>query len=204
MEKPDVMLDQYLRNMNSDLSEVKADTANVMAIQKGIERKISICERDITSLSRYAMFAISAGNDEDARRFLGEKARKKAEIEELMASLELAISNSEKMRQMHNKLSDEVRAASEKTALLKSKVNIAKTQETINKTVNQYTATGKSFAEFSALENKINTSLDRAFALEELNSPSDESIDALKSKYSAVYHNGKVEVELSGLKEMVG
>ncbi len=42
-ENPEKMVDQYLRNMNSDLAKVKAETAAVMAEEQRAKREYHEC-----------------------------------------------------------------------------------------------------------------------------------------------------------------
>lgn len=202
MENPGAMLDQYIRNMQNDLSGVKADTANVMAIEKGIERKIELISKDIDSLQKYANKALASGNEDDARAFLTEKVNKEAELEELKSSYELARANSVKMLAMHDALAAGIQVASDKRAILKSKIKVAETQGVINKAASNCKKSSRNLTEFAKLEERINVSLDTAYALEciEATSPAG-SIENLKSKYAAIEFNDKVETQLLELKK---
>lgn len=72
-EDPEKMIDQYLRNLESDLGKVKAETASVMAEETKCKRELDECNADIEKMQRYAEKAIVAGNDNDARQFLEKK-----------------------------------------------------------------------------------------------------------------------------------
>lgn len=50
-ENPEKMVDQYVRNLNSDLNKVKAETASVMAAEQGQKENWRIAGRKSTSLS---------------------------------------------------------------------------------------------------------------------------------------------------------
>ena len=67
-EDPEKMIDQYLRNLESDFAKVKAETASVMAEEKSAKRKLDECDEEIAKMSEYARKAVAAGNDDDARR----------------------------------------------------------------------------------------------------------------------------------------
>lgn len=69
-EDPEKMIDQYLRNLESDLGNVKAETAAVMATQTQAKRKLDECNAEIEKMTTYAKKAIESGNDNDARSFL--------------------------------------------------------------------------------------------------------------------------------------
>ena len=72
-EDPEKMIDQYLRNLESDLGKVKAETASVMAEESRCKRQLDECAADIDKMQRYAEKAVVAGNDGDARQFLEKK-----------------------------------------------------------------------------------------------------------------------------------
>ena len=76
-EDPEKMIDQYLRDMESDLGKVKAETAAVMAEETRAKRELDECGQEIEKMQRYAEKALTAGNEEDARKFLekGDKVK---------------------------------------------------------------------------------------------------------------------------------
>ena len=90
MEDPEKMIDQYLRNLNEDLAEVKKETASVMAEVKRAQRAYDECAEMVEKLQKYAEAAIMKGNDADAKAFLTEKAEKAAAMDNLAKSLEVA------------------------------------------------------------------------------------------------------------------
>ena len=51
-EDPEKMIDQYLRNLESDLGNVKAETAAIMAAETRAKRELDECKR-IGSSPRY-------------------------------------------------------------------------------------------------------------------------------------------------------
>ena len=62
MEDPEKMIDQYMRNLESDLGKVKSETAAVMADEKRAKRELDECQAEIDKLQSYAEKAIKAGN----------------------------------------------------------------------------------------------------------------------------------------------
>ena len=73
-EDPEKMIDQILRNLNSDLGKVKAETASIMAEEQRAKRELGECQEDIKKMENYAVKALEAGNEDDARKFLERKA----------------------------------------------------------------------------------------------------------------------------------
>ena len=69
-EDPEKMVDQYLRNLESDLGKVKAETAAVMADEAKAKRELDSCKQEVDKYQAYAEKALKAGNESDARDFL--------------------------------------------------------------------------------------------------------------------------------------
>ena len=56
-EDPEKMVDQVLRNLNSDLGKVKAETASIMAEEQRAKRELTDCEAEMEKMQRYAIKA---------------------------------------------------------------------------------------------------------------------------------------------------
>ncbi len=201
-EDPEKMIDQCLRNLNSDLGKVKAETAAVMAEATRAKRELDECDKDIKEMENYAMKAVKAGNDEDAKRFLEKKAVLVSKREALAQAEALASENATKMRQMHDKLSKEITELEARKQTIKSKIQVAKTQEKINKMNSSVTTANNSIGAFERMEAKANNMLDKANAMAELNTPSADSVESLMDKYGA--SSASVDDELAALKEQMG
>ena len=99
-EDPSKMIDQYLRNLESDLGKVKAETAAVMAEETRCKRQLDECTAEINKYQNYAMKAVQAGNDDDARKFLAKKAELAERLASLQKNLDLANANAAKMERL--------------------------------------------------------------------------------------------------------
>ena len=62
-EDPEKMIDQYLRNLESDLAKVKQETASVMAEETKTKRQLDECMQEVAKMQSYAEKAVLAGND---------------------------------------------------------------------------------------------------------------------------------------------
>ena len=67
-EDPEKMIDQYLREIESDLGKVKAETAAVMAAETKAKRELDECAAEAEKMQKYAEKALLAACEE------GEKA----------------------------------------------------------------------------------------------------------------------------------
>ena len=73
-ENPEKMIDQCLRNLNEDLGKVKAETASIMAEEARAKRELDECSEEIDKMQKFAIKALEKNNEDDARKFLAQKA----------------------------------------------------------------------------------------------------------------------------------
>ena len=198
-EDPEKMIDQYLRNLTSDLGKVKSETASVMAEEQRSKRVLNECQDEIDKMERYAVKALEAGNEGDARKFLERKVTLEAKLSELQVSFELASNNSLQMKQMHDKLVADIGELESRRNMLKAKWSVAKTQERVNKLGASAANSGQSISAFERMEDKVNRALDEANAMAELNAGPKDELEDLTAKYDEKSHT--VDDELAALKE---
>ncbi|NEU31745.1 PspA/IM30 family protein [bacterium LRH843] len=196
-ENPEKMIDQYMRNLTSDLGKVKAETASVMAEEKRSKRALDECRSEIEKMQNYAIKALEAGNDNDARKFLERKASVTSKESELEQAYTLASTNALRMKEMHNKLVSDIGELEAKRAMLKGKMAVAKTQERLNKIGSSITGANQSMSAFGRMEEKVNRALDEATAMAELNKGPQDDIKDLTAKYDS---HPAVDDELAALK----
>lgn len=202
-EDPVKMADQLARDLEKDLGEVKAETVSVMAEEKRAKRAYDEGVAEVEKLQRYAEKAVLAGNDADAKVFLSEKAAKAANLESLKGAWDLTAANAAKMREMHDKLTEQLKQVEERKAAIRAKAAMVKSRQKANEIKSDLG--GSSLAAFDALEEKLNRKLDEAEAAAELNTKKDDMAD-LMAKYddAATVQDSGVEDELAALKAKLG
>ena len=204
-EDPEKMIDQYMRNLESDLGKVKAETASVMAEETRAKRELDECTEQVNKMQSYAEKALTAGNEADARKFLEKKQQLVSTQTALQQSYEAAAANAAKMRQMLDKLVKDIESLESRKAAIKAKVATAKAQERLNSIGSSVTGANNSMAAFSKMEAKANKMLDEANAMAELNqSQEDSDIDNLAAKYDSAPQDAAVDDELAALKAKMG
>ncbi|MBO4591027.1 MAG: PspA/IM30 family protein [Eubacterium sp.] len=202
-EDPEKMIDQTLRNLNSDLAKVKNETAEVMADEAKAKRNLDECNAEIARMQQYAEKAVVAGNDADATRFLSEKAKLVAKQATLQQLYDVSSANAMKMRQMHDKLVNDIADLESRKDAIKAKIRLAKAQQDINKMTSKVDSSS-SFAAFQRMEDKADAMLDVAAAETELNATTASTeVDSLTSKYDAS-PDAAVQDELAALKAKMG
>lgn len=197
-EDPEKMIDQCLRNLETDLGKVKSETAAIMAEEQRAKRVLDDCNEEIAKMQTYAVKALESNNETDARKFLEQKATLTTKQPGLQEAYDLAHNNAAHMRQMHDKLVEDINELESRKDMIKGKLAVAKTQERINKMGSSVASANNSMASFSKYEEMADKALDKANAMAELNSSSSEqTIDDLTKKYDT---DTSVDDELAKLK----
>ena len=207
VEDPMKMIDQYLRNLESDLGKVKAETTAVMAEETKSKRELDECIASINKMQTYAEKALLSGNEADARTFLSKKGELNNKLISLQQTYNIAKENSTKMREMHDKLIKDISQLNTRRDELKAKMAVANTQEKLNKIGSSVNGAIGNMSKFDEMEAKINKKLDTANAMAELNnSQKEENIEDLIAKYDNETKNTSSEIddELSELKSKLG
>ena len=206
-EDPEKMIDQYSRELQSDLGKVKSETATVMAEEARAKRALDENEAEIEKMSRYAEKALMAGNESDAKVFLTKKGDLEKKRETLTSLYESSAMNAAQMREMHDKLEKDIASLEERKRAIKAKMKVAKTQERINEIGASYNNAQSGMAAFDRMEKKANQMLDIANAKAQLNSrPQQDQTEALEDKYDDVTDAGSaaVDAELAAMKQKLG
>lgn len=203
-EDPEKMIDQTMRNLTKDLAEVKQETAAVMADEQRCKRELDECNKEIAKMQSYAEKALLAGNEADAMKFLEQKGTLAVKQASLQQTYDVAAANAMKMRQMHDKLVNDINELNSRRDAIKAKMKVAKTQQRINKMTSGMADTANSISAFERMEAKANSMLDQANAMSELNLSTQESgVDTLAAKYDAA-PDAAVKEELEALKAKMG
>ncbi len=201
-ENPEKMIDEYMRQVVEQLAEVKKETAGVMAEEKRTKRELDENDEQVEKYDALARKALKAGNEEDAKVFLGKKQEFVNNGLDLEKSYEVAKANATKMREMHDKLTEDVRELEQRRKNVKSKVAVAKTQQKLNKVAGTMNTASNSMRAFEKMEQKADNMLDVANSTAELNSDYNEELENLENKYNNPSSN--VDEELEKMKKEMG
>lgn len=202
-EDPAKVIDQYLRDLREDLAEVKKETAGIMAEETRTKNMLDAHLKDVEKYTELAKRALSAGNEGDARVFLEKKITLEGKTPDLQNTYNVAKSNADKMRQMHNKLVSDIQDLESRRNAAKAKIAVARAQSKMN---DIYDTTGKANSKvnaFSRMEEKADAMLNQAEAMAQLNTPVQDAAEELESKYSGAAPSA-VDDELAKLKEQMG
>ena len=107
-EDPAKMVDQTLLDLRRNLADVKKETASVMAVEKNARRLVDECRGKIQKYESAAKNALRAGCEEDARTLLSKKQEFEGQLPDLEANLQAAAKNADQLKQMHDKLVQDI------------------------------------------------------------------------------------------------
>lgn len=200
-EDPAKMVDQMLLDLREDLGKVKQETAAVMADEKRAKRQLDECDADIAKYTKAAEKALKAGNEDDARALISKKQQFESKRTSLQQTYDVSHANAEKMRQMHDKLVQDIDELEGRKDAIKAKVATAKAQEHMNKIASGVN-TSSSISAFERMEAKADKMLDSANAEAELNAGT-HTTDDIADKYTSG-GDASVDDELARMKAEMG
>ncbi|MEY8436970.1 PspA/IM30 family protein [Atopobiaceae bacterium 24-176] len=203
-EDPAKMVDQYLRDLTESLAEVKEATAGVMAEETRCKRLVDANQAEIDKYDGLARRALSAGEEADARTFLAKKQELVAKNAGLISAYDAAHENAQKMRQMHDKLVNDINTLKGRRDVIKAKAAVAKTQDKVGRMTGGADRAEGAVAAFERMEAKADEMLDRSNAMEELNAEPEDSAASLEAKYVAAGASAAVDDELAAMKKEMG
>ena len=202
-EDPAVMIEQTMRDLANDLSEVKKETAGVMAEETRTRREADANIEEVKKNMELARKALSAGNEDHARVFLNKKHELEAKGLKLQKLAEAAQANAVQMRQMHDKLVKDISSLNARKATIRSNIAVAKATEKVNKMGSAGSKAESALSAFERFERQAQERIDRSNALSKLNEvPGDEA-----AALSELYKSGggaAIEDELTALKVEMG
>ena len=157
----------------------------------------------ITKYTTAAQNALKAGNEDDARTLIAKKQQYESNLVSYKKTQELTHANADKMRQMHDKLVNDIETLEARRDAIKATVASAKAQEHINKIVSGGDKAKSSMESFERYEKKAEKMLDAATAEAELNAHT-SAASTLADKYTSNGSDASVEDELAAMKAKLG
>ncbi|WP_176481962.1 PspA/IM30 family protein [Paucisalibacillus globulus] len=79
---PEEEMNQYIREMERDLREVKGETEAAIVLMNRAKRSLNDCLSEIDKMERYATRALENGDEVQARQFLEKKLSLKPQKQE--------------------------------------------------------------------------------------------------------------------------
>lgn len=134
-EDPVKMLDQFMRDMGSDIREVEAAVAKQIANEKMLKRKANDANAMVEKRQKQAEQALEADNEDLARRALQDKKDHEAAAATLNESWERAKNDADMLRSKLDEMKKEYQQMKLKKDSLKARAESAKTRTKMNRTM---------------------------------------------------------------------
>ncbi|MDQ0227193.1 PspA/IM30 family protein [Metabacillus niabensis] len=197
-EDPVKMLDQFMRDMESDIREAEAAVAKQIANEKMLQKKYEEAQKMVEKREEQALKAVEAGNDDLARRALEDKKLHTQTAETLKESYERAKLDSEAVRKKLDEMKAEYYQMKLKKDSLKARAESAKAKTKMNRTLSGI-GSDESKRGFERMEEKVLQFEAEAETSEDLRS-SNKSLD---DEFESLEKND-VDDELAALKRKLG
>lgn len=196
-ENPEQMLDQILRDMESNIQLARGQVAAMIAQEKELQADLKEVQELSTEWQTKATRAVQAGKDDLAREAL----RRKKDNDESSAIYDQQLNaQSQTLERMKSQLaaleSKYQSTLSHRDALI-ARQRRAKSQQTVADTLSTFSPMDPS-AELDRIERKIRGTEARAEATIEMRDTS------LESQFAELDYDSDVETELEALKASVG
>lgn len=108
-KKPLDEINNYIRQMESEVSKVMAEANAVFEAEKRARRALNEVEEEMLKMQRYAEKSLTSGNEVDARMFIQKKQDLNPKYANLKEIHEHAANNATKIGKMNDKLKSDIR-----------------------------------------------------------------------------------------------
>ncbi|ALX48359.1 PspA/IM30 family protein [Lentibacillus amyloliquefaciens] len=199
-EDPVKMLDQFMRDMESDIREVESAVAKQVANEKMLKRKADDAEAKVEKRQNQAEQAVAAENEDLAKRALEDKADLEQQAGLLKESWEQASKDTRELRHKLDEMKKEYQQMKLKKDSLQARAESAKTKTKMNRTMSAI-GSDESKKGFERMEEKVlqyEAEADTSEDFTHENRSLDEEFDQLNDD------DNKVDDELAELKKKMG
>ena len=179
---PEKTIDEALVQAREDLAEVKLETAKVMAAERAAKSRCDDTKERAAREHELAGAALRAGNEKDTRKLLASEAKIREQLAADEESLAMAHENTEKMRELYNKLANDIQDMEARKSRIRATMSMADATERLN---SAGTPKRSASAAFEQYEDMANRRLDEAQAQAELNRRQGDGLDELREKYGS-------------------
>ncbi|MBP1081184.1 stress responsive protein LiaH [Bacillus capparidis] len=154
VENPRVMLNQYVRDMESDIAKAKHIIIEQQTIERGFKKKFEEAEQLETKRRNQAQLAFDAGEEELARKALAEMKYYEEKAKEHKESYELAKNQVKELKNQLETLEGKLQDLKDKKHALIARANAVKAKEHLNASFNRIDS-DSAYREFMRMENRI-------------------------------------------------
>ncbi len=192
-EDPEMMVNQYLRDLNENLYEAKTRVAAAMADETKLHNKMVQFQAEADQWQSKAEAAMRAGDEELARQALARKLQSQKLADQYKQQYEAQDQQVEELQNALVKLEARIAEAKSKRDLIVAKRNRAETQEAIQRTVRGLSSTN-AMDKLAQLESRVDDQLAQADAMARLEK------GTLESRFSDLEADQQLNAEMEALR----
>lgn len=154
VEDPIAMLNQYMRDMEEEISKAELAVARQTALEKKWKQEMEEAGQMAEKRERQAKLAVQAGEEELARKALKEKHYYKQKAAEYLQLYEATKQQAEQLREQLLQMKDKFYEMRNKKYALLARANAAKAQQNISMTMIKFD-TERAEKRFKRMEEKV-------------------------------------------------
>ena len=196
-EDPELMINEYLRQLTSSLNEAKVSVASSMADETKLHTKMVEFQTQADQWQTKAQAALRAGDEDLARQALARKLQAQKMADSYRQQYEAQDQQVEELQDALVKLESRIAEARSRRELLVAKQNRAQTQEAIQRTVRSL-GDPSAMDKLSQLEDRVDDRLAHADAMDKLNR------GTLEARFEDLEQQQELDAELAALKANMG
>jgi len=198
-EDPEIMLNQILRDMETEISRARSQVADMMAQERLFSDDLKAEQDKVAHMQERAEYYVGQGNDTMAREALKRKGDSEANINVLQQQLSAQSEMVGRLRSQLDALEAKYKDALANRDNMLARFHRAKTQQQMTRTMSNLDVTDYSGA-LSRMENRIRMTEARSDAETQLNN--DMSSDTT-NMFDDSERQSQVDQELAALKSRI-
>ncbi|MCY0875218.1 MAG: PspA/IM30 family protein [Firmicutes bacterium] len=184
-EDPVKMINQFLRDMESDIADAELSVSKQIAMEKRFKEQRDEAAALVEKRQEQAVKALELGNEELARKALQDKKEQQERLDTFTQEHDKALVLSESLRQKLDEMKDEYTKMKGRREMLVARADAAKVQTQINHAMGSFNSDSASRG-FARMEEKVMQMEAQAEASNELHGGHQSIDDELRSLDSGV------------------
>jgi phage shock protein A len=191
-EDPEKMVNQIVVELNEDLVQVRSQVASSIAMEKQLQQRLTVAEKEAEKWQAKAEVAVDKGDDDLAREALKRKNTAQQTADGLREQVEAQRVSVSKLKENLARMESKIAEAQTKKDLLVARHRRAEAEKRIQGALSK-SAGSQSLAAFERMETKVLENESHAAALGELND------NSLEERFASL-EAGDTEADLKALK----
>jgi phage shock protein A len=194
---PEKMANEYLRQLQGQLYDVKTNVASAMADETKLRQKLTQHQEEVESWTNKAAAALRSGDEELARQALQRKVQEEKLSEQYHQQHAMQAEQVARLQESLTQLETRIAETQAKRELIIAKQNRVETQESLQSTMRSVSNVS-ALDKLDQLEGRVDDRLAQADAMAQLEG------DSLENRFRKLEQESNVDSELEELKRKLG